>query len=157
MFIIVLYCHSTVIMFSQESYSKIQSILESGHSCAFDIYKGGRLYNVIVDVDIVVIEGPSSRLNRQISEHYSSYESFNAIFDFSECQYHHFGHHDKFCPAELECSETVTCSICMVDAPAQHLCYLRCNHGFHKSCILGWEAAAGYRDMTCPMCRKVTP
>ena len=145
-------------MFSLETYNKIQSILENTHSLCFSMYKDGQLYDIVIDVDLVVIENQSSRLNKHISEHYNSYESFNAIFNFTECQYHHFGHHNGFCPAELDCSLVTTCSICLLDAPAQQLCYLRCNHGFHKQCIVSWEGSlAPHRDLTCPMCRKVTP
>ena len=45
-----------------------------------------------------------------------------------------------------------TCSICLEEYKSrQHYVNLRCNHGFHKKCIIKWLKS--YNN-TCPICRS---
>ena len=49
------------------------------------------------------------------------------------------------------------CGICLDECKsANDSCTTKCNHKFHKTCLLKWEQS-GRRVYNCPMCRKKLP
>jgi hypothetical protein len=87
------------------------------------------IFGIVLNVIYACIIG-------SLNYHLIKFQEINNIF--LECQ-----------EDEKEVEEVEECIICFKDFSSKEKIKLRCNHSFHKRCILNWFE----RRKTCPICR----